>query len=140
MPRTIAHKGDAEAAQLWLNKLCDAISYNLRARHGFSGFYSCGFREIARELQIPKTTLDAWRAGRGGPSLAQAVAWSHKARLPLPGWTAPASEAQRLDAIWTSAQNLRCRQCDSFGGPSKRLHYQPGLAGEAGHYLCQDCF
>lgn len=134
MPRTIAHKGDAEAAQLWLNKLCDAISYNLRARHGFSGFYSCGFREIARELQIPKTTLDAWRAGRGGPSLAQAVAWSQKARLPLPGYQPPAQQetAKRVETI-----PFVCRDC---GGRFLPMRYQPGIPGEPAHYLCVQCF
>lgn len=140
MPRTIANKGDTATANQWLHKLCNKIAYQLRSAQGFRSTYYAGQAEIAAELQIPKTTLDAWRAGRGGPSLAQAVAWSRKARLPLPGWTAPESEVQRLDAILTSAQNLRCKQCNGFGGPSKRLHYQPGLAGEAGHYLCQDCF
>jgi DNA-binding XRE family transcriptional regulator len=140
MPRTIAHKGDAATANQWLHKLCNKIAYQLRSAQSFRSTYYAGQAEIAAELQIPKTTLAAWRAGRGGPSLAQAVAWSHKARVPLPGWTAPESEVQRLDAILTSAQNLHCKQCNGFGGPSKRLHYQPGLAGEAGHYLCQDCF
>lgn len=140
MPRTIAHKGDTSAATEWLRKLCDKIAYLLRQKENFRCAYYVGQAEVAAELQIPKTTLDAWRAGRGGPSLAQAVAWSHKARLPLPGWTAPESEAQRLDAILTSAQNLRCKQCNGFGGPLKRLLYQPGWSGEAPHYLCQDCF
>lgn len=140
MPKIKAHKGDTSAATEWLHKLCDKIAYLLRQKRNFSGTYYAGQAEVAAELQIPKTTLDAWRAGRGGPSLAQAVAWSHKARLPLPGWTAPASEAQRLDAILTSAQGVRCRQCHAWGAPNNRLHYQPGLAGEAGYYLCQDCF
>lgn len=84
MPKLRAEQGDQLDAAVWVRALAQKVSFDVRKGENYYSRYVAR-EEIARHLRLPLPTLSAWMRSRGGPTLAQAIAWSKRWDLPLPG-------------------------------------------------------